>query len=210
MSQSECRHPCASTGKGVGTCQHIQVPGQVPTYLWADTSMCRHVLTYECYLEAGMCWQVSAPGSCQHLRRCRHVPTRADSRDISHMDLIWMPGCAGICQHLLRCRHLQRCRHLPTHQGAGTGAFTFSCRHIYVPTHADIWMLFGSWDVLTCSSDITAHPSLQIKKSIWLVSQVSARVSTWMCRHVPACVSTFPGVGTFSGADTCQHIPASK
>ena len=55
-----------------------------------------------------------------------------------------------------------------------------------------------------------AHLSLQIKKSIWLVWRMSARVGT--CRHldVSARVGTFPGVGTFSGADTCQHIPVCK
>ena len=62
-----------------GMCQHIKVPAQVSTHLRADT--CRHVLTYECYLEGGMCWHVSAPRRCRHLRRCRHVPTplRADT-----------------------------------------------------------------------------------------------------------------------------------
>ena len=62
-----------------GMCQHIKVPAQVSTHLRADT--CLHVLTYECYLEGGMCWHVSAPRRCRHLRRCRHVPTplRADT-----------------------------------------------------------------------------------------------------------------------------------
>ena len=35
---------------------------------------------------------------------------------------------------------------------------------------------------------------------LWLAPQVSG----------PRCVGTFPGVGTWTGADTCQHIPASK
>ena len=56
-----------------GMCQHIKVPAQVPTYLRAGTSMCRHVLTYECYLKAGMCWHVSAPRRCRQLRRYRHL-----------------------------------------------------------------------------------------------------------------------------------------
>ena len=57
-----------------------------------------------------------------------------------------------------------------------------------------------------------AHPSLQIKKSIRLVSGVSAPWRVGTCRHldVSARVGTFLCVGTFSGADTCQYISASK
>ena len=52
--------------------------------------------------------------------------------------LEWMSqsGCRHLC--VGTCRHVERCRHL--------------CRHLDVPTRADIWMLFGSWDVLTCVS----------------------------------------------------------
>ena len=58
-----------------GMCQHIKVPAQVSTHLRADTSMCRHVLTYGCYLEAGMCWHVLlAPGKVPtRTGTCRHI-----------------------------------------------------------------------------------------------------------------------------------------
>ena len=122
----------ASTCKGFDTCWHVpthQGAGTDLTHLRADTSMCRHVLTYECYLEAGMCWHMSAPQRCRHLRRCRHVPTPvgADTCDISHMDFIWILRCAGICQHLQRCRHVLAC--------ANTSRCRHRCQHIYVKTH---------------------------------------------------------------------------
>ena len=63
MSAPMCRH----VERCRHLCRHLHVLAR------ADTSMCRHVLTYECYLEAGMCWHVSAPRRCWHLRRCRHL-----------------------------------------------------------------------------------------------------------------------------------------
>ena len=68
-------------------CRHVPARGKVsapvPALGCADT--CRHVLTYECYLEAGMCWHVSAPRRCRHLRRRRHVPTRLGANTCRHL-----------------------------------------------------------------------------------------------------------------------------
>ena len=131
-----------------------------------------------------MCWHVSAPRRCRHLRRCRHVPTPlgADTCDISHKNFTWILGCAGKCQHLQRCRHLERCRHVLA--CVNTSRCRHRCRHIYVPTRADIWMLFGSWDVLTCVST-SKMPTPE---------KVPTRADTSRCRHVP----------TPLGADTCD------
>ena len=68
---------------------------------------------------------------------------------------------------------------------------TLTCRHIPM-----CWHLFRCWHM-------SVHISIQIKK----VHMISIR-DIGTCQHldVPACVGTFQGVGTFSGADTCQHI----
>ena len=137
-------------------------------------------------------------GTCRHAERCRHVcrhldvPTRADT--CWHMNVIWKLGCADMCQHL---------------EGADTweGADTSRCRHVPTPLGADTcWHMNVIWK-LGCGWHMPAHPSLQIKK----VHMISIR-DVGSCRHldVSARVGTFPGVGTFSGADTCQHIPVCK
>ena len=66
----------------------------------------------------------------------------------------------GTCQHVSAPRRVGTCRYLPR------------CRH-----------LFRCWHM-------PAHLSLQIKKSIWLVWRMSARVGTCRCRHI------------------CRHVPA--
>ena len=70
------------------------------------------------------------------------------------------------------CRHVGRCRHL--------------YRHLDVPTRADIWMLFGSWDVLTCVST----------SKVPTPEKVQTRADNSRCGHVP----------TPLGAVTCRHL----
>ena len=79
------------------------------------------------------------------------------------------------------------------HGCVGTG------RHIYVPTHSDIWMLFGSWDVLTCVST-------------WKVptpKKVPTLADTCSCRHVPtpSCdISHMDFIWILACAGICQHL----
>ena len=92
---------CVSTWKGADT------------WKGANTSRCRHMWcqSYELYLDADMCWHVSAP---EKVPTPGKVPTHlgADTCGTYHMDfVICKLGCAGMCQHLKRCQHLGRCRH---------------------------------------------------------------------------------------------------
>ena len=75
------------------------------------------------------------------------------------------------------------------------------CRHIYVPTRADIWMLFGSWDVLTCVST-SKVPTPE-------------KVATPRCRHVatPLCADTcwhlwYQSYGLYLDTGMCWQMPA--
>ena len=178
---------CAGTWEGVGSWQR------------ADTFTCRHiyVLTYESYLGAGMCWHVSAPGKCRQLRRCRHLPTHIGADTCRHL---WYRSyglwCAGMCR---TCRHVSA----PSQVSAPFQVLTYAstsqlpnkkspydlyheCRHmlasirvctcLHLPRCRHPFMWWYMWWY------IPAHPSFHIKKSIWLVSQVSARVG--MCSHL--------------------------
>ena len=95
------------------------------------------------------------------------------------ISVIWtLLGCPGKCQHLERCRHVLAC--------VNTIRCRHRCQHIYVPTRADIWMLFGSWDVLTCVST----------SKVPTPEKVLTHADTFRYRHVP----------TPLGADTCRHL----
>ena len=99
------------------------------------------------------------------------------------------------------CRHVERCRHL--------------CRHLDVPTRADIWMLFGSWDVLTCVSTSKVPTPEKVPtplgadtfrcRHLWYQSY-ELYLDTGMCWQMPAPgkVPTPRKVPTRAGM--CQHI----
>ena len=99
-----------------------------------------------------------------------------------------------MCRHLPRCRHFYRCRHFfqvlthastsqfatkKVHMISMTDVGTFTCWHVPRCRH-----LFRCWHM-------SVHISIQIKKSIWLVWRMSARVGTLTCRHVPRCRHLF-------------------
>ena len=154
---------CLSTSK-------VPTPEKVPTPLGADT--CRHLdvpTRADIWMLFGS-WDVLICVSTSKVP----TPLGADTfrcRHVLNMNVIWKLGCADMCQHL---------------EGADTweGADTSRCRHIYVPTRADIWMLFGSWDVLTCVST----------SKVPTPEKVPTRADTSRCRHVPIPL----------GADTCD------
>ena len=75
-----------------------------------------------------------------------------------------------------------------------------TCRHLNVSAPSQVSAPF---QVLTHAST-----SQFANKKVHMIN--TRDVGT--CRHldVSARVGTLPGVGTFSGADTCQHIPVCK
>ena len=73
-----------------------------------------------------------------------------------------------------------------------------TCQHLYMCRQ-----LPRCWHMI-------AYPSIQVK-SIWLISQLSARVSTHMCQHVSAPQVSAPSrCRHLPGVHTCQFSPASK
>ena len=139
-----------------GMCQHIKVPAQVSTHLRADT--CRHVLTYECYLEAGMCWHVSAPRRCRHLRRCRpnkkvHKISIRDVGKCRHLDvsapsqvstLFQVLTHASISQfankkvHMISMTDVGMCRHVSAPWRVGTCRHIPRCRQLFRCWHMSV------------------------------------------------------------------------
>ena len=120
----------------------------------------------------------------------------------------WMSqsGCWHLC--VGTCWHKGRCRHGPTHSGAGM------CRHIYVPKRANTWVFFESWDVLTCvdtwkvpTPEVLTHVGanncdINHMDFIWMLGcaricqHLKRCLHLWRCRQVPARPNTsqhFPG-----------------
>ena len=200
---------CVSTWKGADTWEG------------ADTSRCLDVPTsliliiWTFYLDADICWHVSAPEKVPtpgrvltraDTSRCRHVPTRVDIPDTNHMDFfIWMLICADMWQHLKRCRHLGRCRHVRIRLGADT------CWHVPTSLILIIWtFLFGCWYVLTCVSTWKSADNWEgadTSRCQHVPSHVMPIIWTWFrCWYVPTYVSTWKSADTWEGADTCQHL----
>ena len=191
MSAPMCRHVSARK----------KVSAPVSALGCADT--CRHVLTYECYLEAGMCWHVSAPRRCPPLGadtfRCRHVPTpagmcqhinvpaqvsthlRADTcRHVLTYECYWNLGCADMCQHL-EGADTSRCRHVPTPLGADT------CRHLWYQSY-ELYLDTGMCWQMPAPGKVPTPRKVPTRAGMCQEIKVPAQVST----HLPA--------------DTCQHV----
>ena len=166
--------------------EKVQTPGNVPTR--ADTSRCRHVPTradirhtnhmdfFICKLGcAGMCQHLK---KCRHLGRCRHVPARLGADPCRHVPtslilIIWT--------FLFGCWYVRTCD--STWKGADTWEWADTCRHVKVPTRADIRHT-NHMDFFICKLGC-AGMCQPLKKCRHL----------GRCRHVPARL----------GADTCQH-----
>ena len=187
MSAPMCRH--------VERCRHLYRHLDVPTR--ADI-----------WMLFGS-WDVLTCASTSKVPTPEKVPTRADTSRCRHVPT---PLGADTCRHLWyqsyelyldtgRCRHLERCRHVLA--CVNTSRCRHRCRHIYVPTRADIWMLFGSWHMLTCVST----------SKVPTPEKVPTHADTSRCRHVPTPVisviwtllgywEVLANASTWKGADT--------
>ena len=170
-----------------GMFQHIKVPAQVSTHLRADI-----------WMLFGS-WDVLTRVSTSKVPTPEKVPTRADTSRCRHVPT---PLGADTCRHLCyqsyelyldtgMCWHLERCRHVLA--CVNTSRCRHRCRHIYVPTHADIWMLFGSWDVLTCVST----------SKVPTPEKVPTRANTSRCRHL--CYQSYE---LYLDTGMCWQMPA--
>ena len=171
-----------------------------------------------------MCCHVSAPEKVltpgkvptrADTSRCRHVLTRADIPDTNHMDFLFTNWDVLAC--------------VSTWKGADTWENADTCRHVYVPTRADMSMcrhvptsqILIIW-TFCLQTGMCWHVSPPEKMPT--PKKVPTRADTSRCRHVPtslvliiwtflfanwdvlACVSTWKGADTWESADTCRHV----
>ena len=178
----KCRH--------LGRCRHV------PARLGADR--CQHpwYKSYGLfYLDADKYWHVSAPEKVTTpgnvptrlgADTCRHVPTSLILIILTFIFANW---------DVLTC--------VSTWKGANTWECADTCRHVKVPTRADIRhtnhmdFLFANWDVLACVST-------------WKSADTWEGAGTSKCRHVPT--SLIPIIWTFFylDADMYWHVSAPE
>ena len=129
-----CRHmlACVNTSRCRHRCRHIYVPT-------------RDVLTYKCYLEAGMCWHMI---SIRDVGTCRHLDVPARVGTFPHQ----VSALFQVLTHASTSQFANEKVHMISMTDVGT------CRHLDVSAHSQVSALF---QVLTHVSTYQ-HPNKKV------------------------------------------------